>query len=319
MTGRASRWFAVTAALACASPVFAQGSPDQPSSPGLRGALRGDALAAYDAAKLLFEDGDAAGALTKFRRAFELSKDARLLWNMAVCEKEMRHYAGAARLVNQYLSQADSRISEGSRKDAQATLSALRGFYSELTLVGAPSGARISVDGVYAATAPLTEPLPIDLGERQLSIDAAGYEPLQKRLEVPGAVPVTLSVELVRRSEKATLAVTTEPRNIISIDGKVVGSAAWRGALPAGTHVVRVTADGKKPYNSELRLGAGSNRALDVVLQDQAGARPVWPWIAGAAVVLVGAGIGTYFVVKPGEPDPGPNGGLGRVYLPLGL
>lgn len=54
--------------------------------------LTGDAKAEYEAGKLLYQDGDFKNALAKFQKAQELSKDARLSWNIAACEKNLRHY-----------------------------------------------------------------------------------------------------------------------------------------------------------------------------------------------------------------------------------
>jgi len=317
MTCRILSQLLLCAFCAQTSPVFAQASSSRVSS-SLSGSLHDEALAAYDAAKLLFEDGDFAGALAKFHRAYGLARDARLLWNMAVCEKELRHYASAARLVAQYLNEAGPGLTSESRQDAESTQAALRGFYSALTLEGLPPDARVSVDGVHVATAPLSGPLPVDLGKRQISIVLPGFEPQEREIEIPGATPVTLQVALKRQKSTATLAVNAGAKDIISFDGKVVGNAAWRGSVLAGTHVVRVTGAGKKPYTKELRLDVGTTRTLDVVLQYETGSHLLWPWIAGGAAVLVGAGIGGYFALKP-EHDPGPSGALGRVYLPLGL
>ena len=317
MTYTALAILTLSGALTLAAPVAAQSSSDHAASTSLSRTLQGDALSAYDAAKLLLEDGDYAGALAKFRRAYELAHDARLLWNMAACEKELRHYASSARLVAQYLSEGAARISPDERRSAEATQAVLRGFYSELTLEGLPADARISVDGLRVASTPLGGPLPIDLGHRQLTIEKEGFESLQRQLEVPGALPMTLKVALVPRKNSATLVINASPKDVISLDGKVVGSAAWRGSVPSGTHVVRVTSSGKKPYSNELHLDVGMTRSLDVALQDQGSAKPVWPWIAGGAALLVGAGVGGYFLLKPAERDPGPSGGLGRVYLPL--
>jgi TolA-binding protein len=61
------------------------------SSGPLASSLRGQAATDYQAARILFDDGDYAGASLKFQHAFEESGDARLLWNIAVCEKNLRH------------------------------------------------------------------------------------------------------------------------------------------------------------------------------------------------------------------------------------
>src|ERR1700723_275589 len=57
--------------------------------------LPADARRDYDAGKLLFEDGDYATALLKYQAAYDQTHDPRLLWNVAVCQKDLRHYARA--------------------------------------------------------------------------------------------------------------------------------------------------------------------------------------------------------------------------------
>jgi hypothetical protein len=266
---------------------------------------------------LLFEDGDAAGAIAKFRRAHELSKDPRLLWNMAVCEKELRRYASAARLVGQYLAEGKS-ISAESRANAEQTREALRGFYSELTLEGVGPGARVSVDGVSMGTTPFQGPMPIDLGRRRVRVELAGYEPFERQLDVPGATPITLKVQLVKQLSSSKLSVASAgARDVISIDGKVVGNGRWEGSLAKGVHVIRVTAPGKKAYETHLELAPGSSRSLQVALEDERKGLPLWVWVAGGAVAAAGAGVGGYFLFKPDDPGrETPRGKLGTVILP---
>ena len=91
-------------------PVVASAATPPTPAP-LTKSLTGEAKAAYDSGRLLFEDGDSPGALAKFSRAYDVSHDARLLWNMASCEKELRHYGRAAALIGRYLQEGGDRIS----------------------------------------------------------------------------------------------------------------------------------------------------------------------------------------------------------------
>ena len=61
--------------------------------------LSGEAKTDYESAKVLYDDGDFVGAGSKFQQAYDRSKDARLLWNVAVCEKAQRHYVRVRALV----------------------------------------------------------------------------------------------------------------------------------------------------------------------------------------------------------------------------
>src|SRR5438045_6826203 len=94
----------------CSSAALAQSAAPAPAAPlpataTLSDSLKGIAKADYAAAKILYEDGDFQSALLKLKSSYEASKDARLLWNMAACEKNLRHYAEVARLVDRYLAE----------------------------------------------------------------------------------------------------------------------------------------------------------------------------------------------------------------------
>jgi phosphate/sulfate permease len=125
-------------------------------------------------------------------------------------------------------------------------------------------------------------------------------------------------VTLTAVRTSATLSVVAGSQDVISVDGKVVGSGQWLGTLPAGEHVVRVTAPGKKAYETHLQLTPKGSRTLQVTLADEKSAT-VWPWLVGGAAVAVGAAIGGYLLFKPGDqPGKAPQGTLGTIYLTLG-
>jgi len=311
------------AGLVLLLPVVASAATPATPAP-LTKSLTGEAKAAYDSGRLLFEDGDSPGALAKFSHAYDVSHDARLLWNMASCEKELRHYARAAALIGRYLQEGGDRISASQRKSALETQTALSAFYASVKLSGAPDGASVFVDGTQVGQTPLTEPLLLDLGTRALRIEQPGFEPFEQNVEIAGGgeldVPVTLTPVPVLSVAPAVLSITTSgTRDIIAIDGKVVGSQRWQGAVAVGEHSVRVTASGKKPYESHVQLLAGSTRSLQIALEDENKGSTVWIWVAGGAAVVAGAVVGGFLLFKPQDtPGSHPEGKLTTVYLPLG-
>lgn len=310
---RLSSWALAACLCTTSTHALAQGA-------SLSQSLTGAPKQAYDSGMMLYGDGDPAGALTKFTHAYEGSGDPRLLWNMAVCEKEQRHYANAAVYIEQYLAEAPD-LSERQQADATETLGALRAFYSPLALEGVPEGATVAVDGDVKGTTPLTRPVLVDLGAHQVTVSKAGYRTWTQQIEVVGNAEVEVSPKLEllpaepSKALTATLTVTTSGvKDTLAIDGKVVGSHRWEGALKPGSHAVRVTAPGKKPYESHVDLTAGSTRTLHVTLEDERNS--TWYWIAGGAALAAGA-VGGYFLLRP-EDSPGshPTGSLATVYLP---
>jgi hypothetical protein len=303
--------------LLFASPSRAAGPPagvaHEAAAPAkLADALLGDAKIEYERAALLFRDGDYAGALAKYARAFELSGDARLLWNMAACQKALRHYFQSSKLVERYLNEAGPALDNEWVARAEETLAALRDLWSPLTVDVRPAGARVLVDDVELTVAGSAEAVGVDLGLRRLRVEAPGYEPYTATLDVPGRTPVKLTVTLVRPEPLARLDVAAESGAEIAIDGRALAVGRWEGDVAPGAHRVRVTLPGKLPYESDVQLAGGARRTMQITLRDRPA--PVWPWIVGGAVVAAGAAVGAYFLLKPSaEVDPVPTGSLGKV------
>ncbi len=308
------RWLVLGAALACNVPAAAQA---QDRSTPLSNVLTGEAYSAYESGRLLYKDGDNAGALAKFSRAYELSRDARLLWNMGACEKELRHYARATTLIARYLKEGAGKLSADNLASAAETQKALRAFYSIVTLQQAPEGARVFVDGASVGTVPLAEPLALDLGPRTLRVELAGYEPFETKINVPGSTDLAVDVALKPAKQAASrLVVDTAEGDTVLVDDKAVGNGRWEGPLSPGRHSVKVTREGKQSYESVVQLGAGETSTVSVVLASDERGAPLWPWIAGGVVVLGGAAVGGYFLFRPKTEAEPPVGKLGTVVLP---
>jgi hypothetical protein len=306
----------------------AQGGPRPPSpsrAPAagapivpLSASLTGEAKADYESARSLFEIADYNGALLKFRHAFEVSGDPRLLWNMAACEKEAHRYGRAVLLVERYLRESGARISAETRENASATLTALRGLSSHATLTGAPAGAHVLVDDEHVATTPLSAPLALDLGSHKVRLEHPEFEPFERTIEgVTGGGELTIAVAMTRLTG-ARLQIIAGPGDTITVDRKVVGAERWEGSVTPGNHEVHVTAAGKAPYDAVVALAPRGSRTVQVSLHAESKGA-VWPWVLGGVAVVGGAVVGGYFLFKPkDEPGPYTAGGLGTAVMPAG-
>jgi hypothetical protein len=291
---------------------FASGSAaGGPPPPPLAQSLTGSARAAYNGGRQLYDAQDFAGAATKFRAAYRESEDARLLWNIATCEKGLRHYARTAALIEEFIAKAAGSVPPDFIAQAEATLAALREFYSPLSLTAAPPGTRVLIDGEETGVAPFTKPIPVDLGKHTVRAEHDGFTPQERVLDVAGREPVTLDFALVALPTVAEVVISSaDAHDVISLDERVVGNGRWQGSVEAGLHHVTVTASGKKPYAKDIDVAAGRGMTLEVTLENEH--RPtVWPWIAGGAAFVAGAVVGGYFLLRPGSslapPSAGPS------------
>jgi len=265
---------AIGVAMASAPAAAAQPAKPPPTAPLAAGAprplsqsLTGEAKAAYDAAKLLLGDGDFAGAAIKFRAAYDQAGDARLLWNIAACEKSQRHYARTMALVREYLDTGKDLLTDADRREGRALLDAIESFTVRLTVVVKEPGAEIYVDDERVGTSPLEGPVTVDIGQRRLTVKKAGFRDATQQVPVGGSAAAKVEITLQPDIHDGRLTVTSQPDARIAIDGKVVANGRFEGKLRSGGHTLRVEADGMRPYQSEVVLADDENRSVDVPLE----------------------------------------------------
>lgn len=284
------------AALALAAPSAALADGPRPAP--LAEALTGEAKADYDSGRILFEDGDFAGAASKFRQSYERSKDPRLLWNVAVCEKGLRHYVKVYRLTQRYLDEGKAVLAPEQEKAARDLRDATKAFIGSAR-VEAPVGAEVTIDGEPVGTAPLAEPVPLDLGSHKIAVQKHGMQAWVSSFEVAGGVETSLVASLRALDRRARISVHAGEGDTITFDGMVMGTSRWQAEVDAGTHALRVTAPRRKPYDVRLDLAEGASRTVDVTLESEG--RPLWQWIAGGVVLAGAATVAGWFIFKPDD------------------
>jgi hypothetical protein len=189
---------------------------------------------------------------------------------------------------------------------AEETKRTLRDLYSPVTIHVEPANATVLADGV-----PIVPGL--DLGMHHISVRAAGFEPQEKALDIPGKIPVELSIVLKRVVAPARLSVVTETSANIDVDGKKA-TGQWEGPVAPGKHTIQVTAQGKIPYFTEIELGEGANRSMLVPLKERGGI-PVWVWIGGSVLLAGGVALAAFGIAKSTEQPPPLTGKLGTIDL----
>lgn len=321
MTGRSR--FALTAAFlllalpareSAAEPRPAKESPPAaaPTPPSLAETLTDDAKSDYQAAKVLYGDRDFAGALVKFTNAYEKSKDARLLWNIAACEKNLRHYASVLFHVRKYMTDGD--LGTADRAEAEELIAAIEPFTADLEVNVSEPGAKVYVDDVLVGAVPLDKPIVVDIGVRKIRVVKDGFADFIKELPVGGAKTIHLDVTLTKVVHEGTLIVNVRPKDEVFVDGLRVGVGSWRGTVSSGGHMLRVTAPEMRAYQSEVLVRDNETRTVAITLDREpkpSASVPTWVWIGGGALVLAGAAVGAYFLFKPADkPAPVPIGNL---------
>jgi hypothetical protein len=303
--------FAATTLILDSSPADAKkrtkrsktAKPKKSTPEPLGDALRGEAKEEYEQAGNVFRTGDFGGALRRYQKAYELQSDPRLLWNIAVCEKQLRHYAKVPPLVDAFLEKAADLVTAEEKRTAIEFAKAVHALIGEITFTCTEPSIEIFIDEERMESA-CERPVSLEGGDHRLRAVAPGFKELSEELTVPSGGARTVSIVLETEKKEARLAVTAKPDGIISLDGKGVGRDAWSGMVPPGKHALLVTASGKKDYHVEIDLADKEDRNVIVALEEEPSSVPVWLLVAGGVVLVAGAVAGGYFLFRPTTTDP---------------
>lgn len=294
-------------------------APPPAGSTSLGDSLTGAAKGAYDLARGLYRAGDFAGALLQFERAYDLSSEPRLLWNVAVCEKNLRHYARSIKAIERYQAEGGTRLSEEDQKDAVHLLKAIRPFVAVMTVKVSEPGADVSIDGERIGATPLAGPLLIDMGARRIRVSKKGFHDHTQTEQVFGETEIALDIALKKEIHQGRLIIAAGKDDVIRLDGKLVGQGSWDGAASSGGHTLRVTAPGMKPYQTEVIIQDNVVRRIHVTLDPEPRTGvPTWALITGSALLAVGAGVGLGYLAWTASEAPEPViGNLGPYLVKL--
>jgi hypothetical protein len=270
--------------------------PVAPPKP-LAESLTGPAHTDYEVGRVLFKDGDFAGALAKFQAAYDKSKDARLLYNLAACERSLHHYARTVRLLVQYKEeQAADQLTDEDRAEANTMLSALKQYVAPLRVTMAEADASVYINDELVGTTPLASAVLVDFGKVTLRITKPGFADHREDVEVKDQGEIVRTVTLEK--PEGRVVIRSRDDATIDIDGKFISRGRLVATLPFGGHQLKVTALGYRAYQTDLMVGA-QERSLEIALEkEKSGGVPVWAWIGGSAVVVAGIAVGSYFVVR---------------------
>jgi len=184
-------------AIACAVvTVAATSAAAEKAQKPLNEILRGDALDAYAKGRDLFEAGDVVTGHAKLLEAYEISKNPRLLWNMAACSKSSRHYARAIDELTRFLADGRDQITAEQAKRAEEVRATLYSLVAAATITRAPEDASLTIDGEPATRG--AGPYYLELGKHELRLERDGYVAETRALDVKQTKAIAFEFALQR-------------------------------------------------------------------------------------------------------------------------
>jgi len=233
------------AALLTGGVALAQ-QPRAPAPVDVRSQLPETARKAWDAAKQLAGASDFRGALVEFQRAYELSHDPRVLYNVGVTEKLLTHYARAVDAWEKELKEGAAELGPAEVQEIRASIAIVQQFVTLIDVLANEPGATLYIDDIDVGKTPFTGPVRIDVGKRTVKATKEGFVDSVQSVDIGSGqrIPVTIKLEPVTKTALVAITVGGAPSATVYIDGKDVGPAPFKGELTAERHTVEARSPG---------------------------------------------------------------------------
>jgi hypothetical protein len=225
----------------------------------------------------LVREGAYEAALVELKRAYELSPDYRVLFNIGQTALQLNEYMEAIEAFEAYLEQGGSRIEPERREAVEQNLVELQKRVAALTITVDADGAKISIDGRQVGTSPLEGKITVNVGRHQVSATASDGATVSQEVEVAGGDARTVRLELPRAARAST---AQESSDVAGGTGAAkparsrakrvgIGLLAAGGALGAGAVVTGFLAkSAHDQHQSELDEPLGDAGAIKSASDD---------------------------------------------------
>ncbi|MBK8482616.1 MAG: PEGA domain-containing protein [Proteobacteria bacterium] len=242
----------------------------------------------------LFNEGDLRASLVEFQKAYELSPNPSVLYNLGQVHFQLQEYAAALKALSRFL--AESSPSAANRADAETTVQTLRKRVGRIFVRSNLEGAEIAVDDEVVGRSPLTTPVVVSIGRRRISARAGGYVPATQVVDIAGGDTVTIRLDLAAAAAglaRGGAAGKTEPVDPLArrrtwriVSWTTTGVLAG-AAVAAGVLALMASADLKAERD---RFGATAERLTRYADRSQ-GFGLATDVLTGAAIVAGGVSL----------------------------
>jgi hypothetical protein len=225
---------------------FAAPPAAAPAPPDVRSQLPEPARKAWDAAKQLAGASDYRGALVEFQRAYELSHNARVLFNVGVTEKLLTHYARAVDAWEKEQSVGAAQLSASEQTELKNAIAIVQQFVTTIDVSANEADATLSIDDYAVGKTPFTSPVRIDVGKHVLKLTKEGFVEAVQPVDVAAGAktPVVFKIEPVNKTALVSVEVGGAPNATVFIDGRDMGPAPFKGEVSADRHTIEARATG---------------------------------------------------------------------------
>jgi hypothetical protein len=222
------------------------GAQPRPAAGDVRSELPEAAQKAWDAAKQLAGANDFKGALVEFQRAYDVSQNPRVLYNVGITEKLLTHYARAVDAWERELREGAGKLTPAETAELKNAIAIVQQFVTTIDITANEPDATLSIDDYAVGKTPFAGPVRIDVGKHTLRLSKEGFVDATQSVDVASGARTPVTFRLEPREKTALVSVTVggAPGATIFVDGKDMGPAPFKGELSAERHTIEARAPG---------------------------------------------------------------------------
>ncbi|HSN96972.1 MAG TPA: PEGA domain-containing protein, partial [Candidatus Nanopelagicales bacterium] len=181
----------------------------------------------------------------------------------------------------------------------------VRAKVSRLTVESPVDGARVLLDHKVIGETPLP-PLRVNAGSALIEVEAEGYHPFRKQVELPGGGEASVTATLTLRSSIGVLVVRSPVAGAtVVLDGRPIGVVPAEASVRAGTHTIRLARDGYEDASTTAILRAGERKEVSIPLERTRPLVARWWFWTGIGVAVVGGAVLTGALLTERSPSRG--------------
>ncbi len=259
----------------------------------------------YRRARELYDENNFRGALVEMQRAYDLSANAALLFDLGQIQYQLQEYPGALSAFTRYLASNKGEIAPARIEEVQRDIERLKARIGSLRITASKPGAQILVDDVVVGTSPLAEPVLVGAGRHKIVATENGQSTPPKLVDVTGAESIDVTLALADSAAPARAKPLKVPP---PTESRGIGAVVWvpwtiTGGLAVATAVTGAIALSKSGELSAALTTPGATRGqIDDARSTSKSMALVSDVLLATTVVAAGTSLVLTLASRPGGP-----------------
>jgi PEGA domain len=212
-------------------------------------------------------------ALVEFRRAYDVSRNALILFNVAAMEIELNHFAEGQDALVEYQRSAPAPVVQARRAQIDALQTRVRERSGTITVALPHPGLRVQVDAIGTSGVRLvregaaaTAAIRLPIGRYRVTLTATGFRQRESEHDIAANSDTRVDTALEAARAQLTLRANVEAAEV-KIDGRSVGFTPLSPQeVTEGEHRIEISRPGYTSFASTVNA-QGNMGVIEATLQ----------------------------------------------------